>query len=186
MERDRELLSGVHATFTEGFTTPDLIDARNLFRYPRRDVFARKSSRDRVVAGRFVESSVHGNDDYVRTGSLRFYDCSSDCGDDIHEVDSAAHVIGVPQHYAGRRGADAVGLALRALRRFRALIDQMGVSRVEAIATVAGGYSNLEFDRGRGTRGSRYERIGALLREASGAEAAGKPGRRGGGELSPW
>jgi hypothetical protein len=30
MERARGLLSGVHATFTEGFTTPDLIDARNL------------------------------------------------------------------------------------------------------------------------------------------------------------
>ena len=37
----------------------------------------------------------------------------------------------------GRLGADAVSLALRALRRFRALIDQMGVTRVEAIATAA-------------------------------------------------
>jgi exopolyphosphatase/guanosine-5'-triphosphate,3'-diphosphate pyrophosphatase len=37
----------------------------------------------------------------------------------------------------GRLGADAVARALRALRRFRALIDQMGVSRVEAIATAA-------------------------------------------------
>jgi hypothetical protein len=30
MERAHELLSGVYAMFTEGFTTPDLIDARNL------------------------------------------------------------------------------------------------------------------------------------------------------------
>jgi exopolyphosphatase/guanosine-5'-triphosphate,3'-diphosphate pyrophosphatase len=37
----------------------------------------------------------------------------------------------------GRLGADAVARALRALRRFRALIDQMGVTRVEAIATAA-------------------------------------------------
>jgi exopolyphosphatase / guanosine-5'-triphosphate,3'-diphosphate pyrophosphatase len=37
----------------------------------------------------------------------------------------------------GRLGADAAARALRALRRFRALIDQMGVTRVEAIATAA-------------------------------------------------
>lgn len=37
----------------------------------------------------------------------------------------------------GRLGADSVARALRALRRFRALIDQMGVTRVEAIATAA-------------------------------------------------
>ena len=37
----------------------------------------------------------------------------------------------------GRLGADAVARALRALRRFRALIDQMGVTRVNAIATAA-------------------------------------------------
>ena len=37
----------------------------------------------------------------------------------------------------GRLGADAVARALRALRRFRALIDQMQVTRVEAIATAA-------------------------------------------------
>ena len=37
----------------------------------------------------------------------------------------------------GRLGADAIARALRALRRFRALIDQMGVTRVKAIATAA-------------------------------------------------
>jgi exopolyphosphatase/guanosine-5'-triphosphate,3'-diphosphate pyrophosphatase len=37
----------------------------------------------------------------------------------------------------GRLAADAVARALRALRRFRALIDQMDVKRVEAIATAA-------------------------------------------------
>ena len=39
-----------------------------------------------------------------------------------------------------------------------------------AIASIGGGYSNLEFDLVQGTRGSRYARIGALLREATGAE----------------
>jgi exopolyphosphatase/guanosine-5'-triphosphate,3'-diphosphate pyrophosphatase len=37
----------------------------------------------------------------------------------------------------GRLAADAVARSLRALRRFRALIDQMGVTRVEVIATAA-------------------------------------------------
>jgi exopolyphosphatase/guanosine-5'-triphosphate,3'-diphosphate pyrophosphatase len=37
----------------------------------------------------------------------------------------------------GRLSADAVGRALRALRRFRALIDQMDVKRVQVIATAA-------------------------------------------------
>jgi exopolyphosphatase / guanosine-5'-triphosphate,3'-diphosphate pyrophosphatase len=37
----------------------------------------------------------------------------------------------------GRMAADAVARALRALRRFRALIDQMDVKRVEVIATAA-------------------------------------------------
>src|SRR4029077_5872237 len=41
---------------------------------------------------------------------------------------------------------------------------------IDAGAAVAGGYSNLEFDLESGTRGSRYARIGSLLREVSGAE----------------
>ena len=38
---------------------------------------------------------------------------------------------------SGRLGADAVARSLRALRRFRALIDQMGVTHIEVIATAA-------------------------------------------------
>jgi len=41
---------------------------------------------------------------------------------------------------------------------------------IDAIGAVASGYSNLEFDLETGTRGSRYERIGGLLSELSGAE----------------
>jgi exopolyphosphatase/guanosine-5'-triphosphate,3'-diphosphate pyrophosphatase len=37
----------------------------------------------------------------------------------------------------GRLAADAISRALRALRRFRALIEQLGVTRVEVIATAA-------------------------------------------------
>jgi L-seryl-tRNA(Ser) seleniumtransferase len=41
-----------------------------------------------------------------------------------------------------------------------------------AIADAAGGASNLEYDLEAGTRGSRYDRLGALLRAATGAEDA--------------
>ena len=43
---------------------------------------------------------------------------------------------------------------------------------LDAIERIARGYSNLEFDLDSGTRGSRYERTGALLRETTGAEDA--------------
>jgi L-seryl-tRNA(Ser) seleniumtransferase len=40
----------------------------------------------------------------------------------------------------------------------------------DAVRAIASGYSNLEFDVAGGTRGSRYERVTALLRAATGAE----------------
>jgi len=43
---------------------------------------------------------------------------------------------------------------------------------LDAVADVAGGASNLEFDLEAGTRGSRYDRLGALLRAATGAQDA--------------
>ncbi|HYZ16251.1 MAG TPA: L-seryl-tRNA(Sec) selenium transferase [Candidatus Acidoferrum sp.] len=43
---------------------------------------------------------------------------------------------------------------------------------VDAIGEAAGGASNLEYDLEAGTRGSRYDRVGALLRAATGAEDA--------------
>jgi L-seryl-tRNA(Ser) seleniumtransferase len=43
---------------------------------------------------------------------------------------------------------------------------------LEAIGEAAGGASNLEYDLEAGTRGSRYDRLGALLRAATGAQDA--------------
>ncbi|MDQ6925952.1 MAG: L-seryl-tRNA(Sec) selenium transferase [Candidatus Eremiobacteraeota bacterium] len=43
---------------------------------------------------------------------------------------------------------------------------------LDAIADAAGGASNLEYDLDTGTRGSRYDRLGALLRAATGAQDA--------------
>jgi L-seryl-tRNA(Ser) seleniumtransferase len=43
---------------------------------------------------------------------------------------------------------------------------------IDAIAEIARDYSNLEFDLAAGARGSRYERLGSLLADATGAEAS--------------
>ena len=43
---------------------------------------------------------------------------------------------------------------------------------LDAIAETAGGASNVEYDLDDGARGSRYDRLGALLRAATGAEDA--------------
>ena len=43
---------------------------------------------------------------------------------------------------------------------------------LDAIADAAGGASNVEYELEEGSRGSRYDRLGALLRDATGAEDA--------------
>jgi L-seryl-tRNA(Ser) seleniumtransferase len=45
-------------------------------------------------------------------------------------------------------------------------------SAIDAMASIAGGYSNLEYDVDAGTRGSRYAHCASLLRELTGAEDA--------------
>jgi L-seryl-tRNA(Ser) seleniumtransferase len=47
----------------------------------------------------------------------------------------------------------------------------MGAGALEAVAEVAGGYSNLEYRLDEGRRGSRHDHAGALLARACGAEA---------------
>jgi L-seryl-tRNA(Ser) seleniumtransferase len=48
----------------------------------------------------------------------------------------------------------------------------LAADALDAVRSVAGGYSNLEFDLETGERGSRYDRLGALLNAATGAEAS--------------
>src|SRR6185312_11118872 len=45
-------------------------------------------------------------------------------------------------------------------------------SAIAAMTDIARGYSNLEYDVDRGTRGSRYAHCASLLRELTGAEDA--------------
>lgn len=46
----------------------------------------------------------------------------------------------------------------------------LAIDALEAVAAVAQGYSNLEYDLESGERGSRYGRVGGLLKEVTGAE----------------
>ncbi|HEV8022489.1 MAG TPA: hypothetical protein VGP41_14535, partial [Candidatus Lustribacter sp.] len=48
----------------------------------------------------------------------------------------------------------------------------LATEALDAIGAASGGYSNLEFDLDSGERGSRYDRLGGLLRELTGAPAA--------------
>ena len=81
------------------------------------------------------------------------------------------------------RVADAVSLAVRP--SLRPVLNATGVvlhtnlgrapladAAVHAIRTVAGGFSNLEYDLATGERGSRYTHCVGLLRELTGAEDA--------------
>ena len=83
----------------------------------------------------------------------------------------------------GARVSGAVALAQRP--SLRPVLNATGVvlhtnlgrapladAAVRAIRTVAGGFSNLEYDLEHGTRGSRYAHCGDLLRELTGAEDA--------------
>jgi len=67
-----------------------------------------------------------------------------------------------------RRVVNATGIVLHTNLGRAPLADVA----LEAIAAIAGGYSNLEFDLDAGARGSRYVHCASLLRELTGAEDA--------------
>ena len=90
-----------------------------------------------------------------------------------------------PQDAAAWDAAVADALAARARPSLRPAINATGVvlhtnlgraplpvAALGAIARVAAGYSNLEYDLEQGERGSRYAHCVALLRELTGAEDA--------------
>jgi L-seryl-tRNA(Ser) seleniumtransferase len=67
-----------------------------------------------------------------------------------------------------RRVINATGVVLHTNLGRAPLPD----AAIDAVAAIAGGYSNLELDLSSGTRGSRYTHCAALLRELTGAEDA--------------
>ena len=67
-----------------------------------------------------------------------------------------------------RRVINATGIVLHTNLGRAPLAD----AALDAIGSIAGGYSNLELDLERGVRGSRYVHCASLLRELTGAEDA--------------
>jgi L-seryl-tRNA(Ser) seleniumtransferase len=67
-----------------------------------------------------------------------------------------------------RRVINATGVVLHT-NLGRAPLAQIAI---DAMTSVAAGFSNLEYDLDRGTRGSRYDHCASLLRELTGAEDA--------------
>ena len=88
--------------------------------------------------------------------------------DDAAWVDTIALRVAQMQRASLRRVINATGIVLHTnLGR-----APLPVVALEAIASVASSYSNLEFDLDAGARGSRYTHCAALLRELTGAEDA--------------
>ncbi len=79
----------------------------------------------------------------------------------------------------GRRSAALVRPRLRPIINATGVVIQTNLGRaplsqvaLEAMAQVAGGYSNLEYDLDVGERGSRYDHMASTLARLTGAEAA--------------
>ena len=94
-------------------------------------------------------------------------------------------LMGDRSHVTGDRAALEARARQLARPALRPVINATGVivhtnlgraplpsAAVDAVASVAGGYSNLEYDLGAGERGSRQAHVEGLLRELTGAEAA--------------
>ena len=98
-------------------------------------------------------------------------------------VAEARETAAVPADDDGWAAAIADRLARLAQPSLRRVVNATGVVlhtnlgraplaavAIDAVAAIAAGYSNLELDLERGTRGSRYAHCAALLRELTGAE----------------
>jgi L-seryl-tRNA(Ser) seleniumtransferase len=107
--------------------------------------------------------------------------------DAVRDVVARVRELGAPAPADSDEWARAVAVRLATARRssLRPVINATGVvlhtnlgraplarAAIDAIARVAGGYTNLEYDLAAGTRGSRYTHCAALLTELTGAEDA--------------
>ena len=95
-------------------------------------------------------------------------DVSATPADDAAWTASVAKRVSVTQQPSLRPVINATGIVLHT-NLGRAPLPAVAL---EAIARVATGYSNLEYDLHAGGRGSRYDHCASLLRELTGAEDA--------------
>jgi L-seryl-tRNA(Ser) seleniumtransferase len=89
-------------------------------------------------------------------------------GDPGALVDAVLAELGAVRRPSLRRVLNATGVLVHTnLGR-----APLGAAALARVAEVGAGYSNLEYDLGRGERGSRQDHLSALLRRLTGAEAA--------------
>jgi L-seryl-tRNA(Ser) seleniumtransferase len=114
-----------------------------------------------VEAVRTTIARVRDASDLGRAGQTPPYD------DDAWS-EEVARTLAHTTRASLRRVVNATGIVLHT-NLGRAPLSH---AALDAIASVASGYSNLEFDLSEGARGSRYTHCASLLRELTGAEDA--------------
>ena len=137
-------------------------------------------------AGRCFASSRPGGLLRPKTGGGAAGDAGADLGREALEWAREAIATGREAPSEDEIAEQIAGLAQLVLEpSLRRVINASGVivhtnlgraplseAAIEAMALVAKGYSNLEFDLGEGERGSRYTHLEPALRQLTGAEAA--------------
>jgi L-seryl-tRNA(Ser) seleniumtransferase len=106
--------------------------------------------------------------DAVRATVAQARDTATAPGDDDAWAAAIAGRLAELSRASLRRTINATGIVLHTNLGRAPLAD----AALDAIAAIAGGYSNLEYDLERGARGSRYVHCASLLRELTGAEDA--------------
>jgi L-seryl-tRNA(Ser) seleniumtransferase len=109
----------------------------------------------------------------------RVVDAARDALADARRAIAAGGEVGDLVEATHRRLTEAISLPLRRAINATGVIVHTNLGRaplsraaLAAMAEVGAGYSNLEFDLDAGSRGSRHEHVGALLRRLTGAEDA--------------
>ena len=106
--------------------------------------------------------------DAVRATVAMARETATPPADDAAWAEAIATRLGELARPSLRRVVNATGVVLHTnLGR-----APLAGAAIDAVAAIAGGYSNLEFDLARGVRGSRYTHCASLLRELTGAEDA--------------
>jgi len=89
-------------------------------------------------------------------------------GDDRAWTEAVVRALDASQRSSLRPVLNGTGVILHTNLGRAPLAD----AAITAVARIASGYTNLEYDTGTGTRGSRYVHCAALLKELTGAEDA--------------
>ena len=106
--------------------------------------------------------------DAVRATVAQAREAAAAPADDAAWVEAIVHRLAEMARPSLRGVINATGVVLHTnLGR-----APLAATAIDAVAAIAAGYSNLELDLARGTRGSRYTHCASLLRELTGAEDA--------------